>query len=647
MTHLPKRIPVVCGLVLAMALSQGTTASAAPAEENAQRAIHLLDYIAVDYRDAVQGGVVTNELEFAEQVEFAGRAALLLAELDASREWPELDALDDAIATLAEGDRVEHLARALSTKVRAEYGVGAALREAPSRGRGAKIYADVCASCHGSTGGGDGPAGRGLDPAPSNLRDPARVRALSPYTIYSTIRFGIDGTAMVAFGDQYPDTALFDLAFFVAGFSHDDKSIGRGRALAESDPERAAALVPNLEALLHRAPATAKDADDRALLLYLQNEPHSLVGGVLPIEITRRRLAEALDAATRGDNRAATSLAISAYLDGFERVETSLSLADGALVADIENDFLGFRAALDDGADLAELGDRERALRTKLDRAEGLLRERAFGKTAAFVSSFAILAREGLEAILVIAAILMLVRREGRGRATRVVHASWLLALCAGALTWWAAGGLIEMSGARREVVEGIAALLAAAVLFWISYWLLSRIEARRWQNYLRDRVGAALAGGSLFTLGTLTFLAVYREAFETVLFYQALVAQSGASGIPAILAGAGAAITLLVAAGWLLMRAGERLPLRAFFALSSVLLYTLAVIFLGHGVAALQEAGYVAIDTVRFARIPLLGIYPTLQGLVLQGVLVALALFAWLRMSFSIDRREAGVTPS
>ncbi|MGE0808774.1 MAG: FTR1 family protein, partial [Burkholderiaceae bacterium] len=247
---------------------------------------------------------------------------------------------------------------------------------------------------------------------------------------------------------------------------------------------------------------------------------------------------------------------------------------------------------------------------------------------AAFVSALLILLREGLEAILVLAAIIAFVRRTGRRDAIRYIHAGWIAAVALGALTWAAARWLLSISGANREVTEGVTALLAAAMLLYVGYWLHSKSHAQAWQSFIRDQVDAALGRKTLWAMAGISFLAVYRELFEVVLFYEALWAQVDAgSGQMAVLAGMAAAAVLLAVIGWAILRYSVRLPIGPFFSATAILLALLAVVFVGNGVAALQEAGVLSVTPARFVSIPLLGVHPTWQGL--GGQLAALLLVA------------------
>ena len=268
----------------------------------------------------------------------------------------------------------------------------------------------------------------------------------------------------------------------------------------------------------------------------------------------------------------------------------------------------------------ARAADIDAALQTAADR----LAHNNSSAWGSFVAGFIILGREGLEAILVLAAIFAFLRQSGRSEARRYVHGGWILALLAGAATWFAASHVIEISGAGRETTEGVVALVAAALLLYVGWWLHSRSYAQRWQQFVSERMQGALASRSLWALTLLAFLTVYREIFETILFYQALWIQGQHT---ALLLGLVAAATALAGVSWALFRFGVRLPLGTFFTASAVLIAVLAVVFTGNGVAALQEAGKLPLDPVAFFRLPLLGIHPNQEGLFLQALVLTAVL--------------------
>jgi len=175
---------------------------------------------------------------------------------------------------------------------------------------------------------------------------------------------------------------------------------------------------------------------------------------------------------------------------------------------------------------------------------------------------------------------------------------------------------------AVREVTEGITALVAAVILLYMGFWMHNKSYANRWQTFLQEQLRTALSARTMWALALVSFLAVYREAFETVLFYQALWTQAAPAYVP-VLGGLLTATVTLVGLGWLLLRGSIHLPLGLFFGVTSALLVLLAVIFVGKGIAALQEAGTLPVEPVNFPGIPALGVYPDLLGLLLQAVLM------------------------
>jgi high-affinity iron transporter len=174
-------------------------------------------------------------------------------------------------------------------------------------------------------------------------------------------------------------------------------------------------------------------------------------------------------------------------------------------------------------------------------------------------------------------------------------------------------------------MTEGVTALIAAAMLIYVGFWLHNKAYSHAWNRFIATKVGAALEKKTLWTMMGISFLAVYRELFEIILFYEALWAQTDAAGQRALIGGLVAAAVLLCATGWAIFRYSVRLPIGPFFAVMSVLLGLMAVIFAGNGAAALQEAGVIQSDPVEFISVPALGVYPTLQTLATQAFVLAL----------------------
>jgi high-affinity iron transporter len=295
---------------------------------------------------------------------------------------------------------------------------------------------------------------------------------------------------------------------------------------------------------------------------------------------------------------------------------------------------------LKQGAAVATVGTAAEHIQALLSEAQQKLAVTRLPPSATFFSAFMILLREGLEAILILAAIFALLIKSERRDALPYVHAGWVAAVVLGGLTWFVASSVLAISGATREVTEGVTALLAAAVLLYVGFWMHEKAYGERWRTFIQARLQGALSARTMWALALVAFLAVYREAFEIVLFYQALWVQVAPDYAP-MLWGLTSAVAALAMLGWLIFRGSLRLPLGLFFGATSLLLALLAVVFVGKGIAALQEAGILPINPVNVPSIPALGLYPSLQGLVLQVLVVVViaSMFAYTRSRAQVTR--------
>lgn len=595
--------------------------------EGAHQALHLLGYIGADYPTTINAaGDVIDEGEYAEQLEFLTVLQGLIVALPAR---PERDELEQGVKGLRQdilarrtGDEVGRQARALAARLASVYDVSQTPSITPDPARGAPLYVQQCAVCHGDMGAGDGPAGVGMDPPPADLTDRARLNRLSLYDLFNTIGLGVEGTDMPAFGDQLDERQRWDLASYVASYTADQKQ-AQGAPftmieLAEQTPEEVA--------LAQGDGAAARFRAQRA------QPPHQQRGPAQLIELTRTTLDQSLERYREGDRDQAYDLSIAAYLEGFELVEGALDNVDSGLRRETEKALMGYRQALQDRLPPAQAAQRLEEAKAKLGEAAELLEGDGLSGWLSFVSSLLILLREGLEAILVLAAILAYLNKTGQQQALRSVHVGWGLALLAGVGTWALANYLIDISGAQRELLEGATALFASVVLLWVGVWMHDRRHADAWQNYIS---GSLVGSSGRFGFALLAFFAVYRELFEVILFYETLWLQAGPEGHGMVLGGAATALVLLLGLAWVILKGSKKLPLATFFSANAILLCVLSVIFAGHGVAALQEAGVMGIRPVAFFEFDWLGIYADAWTLSAQGLaLLAIAILygrSWL----------------
>ena len=361
------------------------------------------------------------------------------------------------------------------------------------------------------------------------------------------------------------------------------------------------------------------------------------------VETARELAAEAVDVAAAGDRERAYELARAAYLEHFEFTEIPLRLRDPNLVLDLEFTFAEFRDGIRDGAPIGEVESKERELQTGLDSVERELTEKGVAAPAvAFGFSFSILFREGLEAVLLVAILLGSLEAARAANYRRPLALGAAGAVVATAATFALTMTVLELAPVDRELLEAAAAVLAVGVLFAVTFWLVSRLEQKRWMEFMRSRVSAAVTAGGAAAFAALGFTAVYREGFETVLFYQALTLY--AEGLMLWVAlGAAAAAAALAGLGYAVFVLGRKLPIKPMLIAGASILLLLSVAFLGNAVRSLQSIDLIGATPIDegWARLPIFlaemtGIHPTVEGIAAQlallGVYIAGAVyvFAW-----------------
>ncbi|MGY2197196.1 FTR1 family protein [Pseudomonas gingeri] len=599
--------------------------------EGAPQALHLIDYIGADYPATVADGKVIDETEYHEQLEFLTALQKLVVALPARAERAELEQgvvdLRTAISQRQDGTLVARQARQLGARLAVTYEVSQAPAITPDPSRGAPLYAQQCSVCHGDTGAGDGPAGVGLTPPPANLRDAARLDRLSLYGIYNTLTLGVEGTDMPSFADQLDERQRWDLATYIAGFS--------AAPVAKSDK------VYNLADLARQTPAEvqAAEGNEAAALFRAQRAqpPQVKRGPAQLLDYTGATLDKSLAAYRAGDHEQAYDLSVAAYLEGFELVESSLDNVDATVRKDTEKSLMAYRQSLQDGLPVEQAEQRLAFAKDKLKESAGLLGNDGLSQSLSFISGLLILLREGLEAILVLAAILAFLRNTGQQSAVRSVNIGWGLALLAGLGTWALAAYVIDVSGAQRELLEGCTALFASVMVLWLGVWMHDRRHAAAWQDYIKSSL---VSGGGRFGFAILAFFSVYRELFEVILFYETLWLQAGPAGHNAVLAGGATALVLLIGLAWVILRGSAKLPLALFFGINAGLLCALSVVFAGHGVKALQEAGIFGTRPVAFFDFDWLGIHADAYSLGAQAVALLAIIVLYSRSKLAEKRR-------
>lgn len=680
---LPRRSPLllVAAAVLAgAALSVAVAATDAPdPAADTRRFLTLLSGMRTEYQEAFDGTQLVRPIELDE-------ARLLLAEardLNARLKLlppADLDGLGTQLGGTATVDEVTATVDGIAARVTSATGI----RDEPyppappSAARGKALFDENCATCHGLGGKGDGQESQRLGLKPANFADVEFMRLETPLDFFNMISLGRRKSGMPEWGEALSVQHRWDAVSYVWTLAHTTADMEAGEQLYATQcggchGAAGAGVAPAPDwtkpgSLIHANDESLFDAVSdgvagttmpgfadrlteaqrwqvvsyaRALSLggpLRPGTPIPAVDDLMPkvdaarvqsaIVESRRLLDEAVAARRKGDP-SASGLATDAYMR-FEPVEKRLGALDSSLVGRVEEGFVRVRTALrEPGTTVsADLEAMVAELHRDLELAADVLEPTA-DAWVRFGQSLAIILREGFEMVLVVGALLTYVRRTGQATLVRPIHVGSTIGVVASVATAVLLTTLLRLTPGAGPILEGASMLLAAAVLFWVSYWLISKSEADRWQRYIQGKVKQAIASGSGGALALAAFLAVYREGFETVLFYQALIAGAPA-GDAMIGLGFVAGLALLGLLYVALKQIGIKIPMAQFFLVTGGLLYLMAFIFAGKGVFELQEAGVVGLTSIAWApRLPALGIYPSVETMLAQGVLIVLLLYA------------------
>ena len=347
------------------------------------------------------------------------------------------------------------------------------------------------------------------------------------------------------------------------------------------------------------------------------------------IEATVR---EAVEIYKTGDGRAAKEKVNDAYYGIYEKegLESTLRVSVSSKAVGLtEYQFYKVKKAMLAGDPLEKVEqEAETLIQMVYENVDALQNAHGVGGGwASFLPAFLILIREGLEAILVLVAIIAYLKKSGNEKFLDTVYNAMIAAIIASFATAYLFSTIIESTtaGAGREILEGATALFAVVVLIGTSAWLGGKADAKVWKQYIQGMVDKSMTSGKAKALALAAFLAVYREGAEVILFYQALFNNSS-SDVEMIWAGFVAGCVVVAILFFVLQTGVLKIPLKPFFLFTSVLMYLLAVTFAGGGIRELQEGGVFGQTPLEFVpTIDVLGIYPTVETFGVQVALIIL----------------------
>jgi high-affinity iron transporter len=574
-------------------------ATTVPAQENpAKRLASIVGVAVEEYAKAVDdhGNLISKD-EFDETYGFlldAKQVATRLGGYDAPATRSILDSLIAAVAAKRSPASIRQFHQLFA----ASLGTAGAM-DLPNgpldTAQGRALFLTNCSSCHSALGTGPPPNSHHSTPPPA-IGVAKLTPELTPTLAFNVISVGVRGTEMPSFASALTPQQRWNVINYVYTL--------RGQRMA----------LP-----VARADATAIPGDTAS-----------------PVILAL--LDSALDFAKSGKTAEAGDRAFDAYI-AFEPLETSARAKKPGLVSTMERHFADFKGAVkrDDLASAKRSRDAiVDALPSIID-----LTQQPSTSWEAFFQSLLIILREGFEAILVIGAVVAFLIKMGHRERLRSIWLGIILGLVASLATAVVLKTLLAAMPASREIVEATTMLIAVVVLFSVSYWLISKVEAAKWQKFIRVKVTAALDHGGGKALALVAFLAVYREGAETALFYQALFSEGPNVGLPLAL-GIIVGFALLAVIFTLFYRYGVKIPLRPFFTVTSILLYYMAFVFMGKGIRELQEGNIMRITVIPGGpHVDAMGIYPSVETLIAQGLLVLLLLFATLKTFWPNDNAD------
>ena len=374
----------------------------------------------------------------------------------------------------------------------------------------------------------------------------------------------------------------------------------------------------------------------------------------IDIDSLRIKLVELLQKYKEGENDEAFMAARSAYLDSYERIEVPLRPINPDYTLDMEIKFAELRNLILQHQPYPRVEAKVVEIRSGLDESERLVTGTGtLAPSLAFSTSFSIIFREGLESALIIGAILTYLEASRNSHYKKHVYLGIVIAIIATVITWFIAQFVIDITGASKELIEAIAGILAVAVLFWVSFWILNKVETKKWIEFVKAKVWQATTTGSVMVFAMLSFFTVYREGFETVLFYQAMF--SFAKNMETfVFLGLVLGLAVIISVVFIIRRLGKKLPLRVLFGLTMAIGAYMSIAFIGNAIREFQEIGYIS-TTHLFGIIPRLeinlatmtGIHPTLETTIAQILLLSVYLVGCLYILILQPRRKKLVEAS
>lgn len=573
-------------------------------QDNVKKIIMMLNIGAKEFEEGVKDGKVVVAPEYEESQIFLQQATERFSKIsekiknekELNKISPHFPKLLEMINNKVDSQKVWDKVNILNSELMKTFEIE--INKTPitpvSLENGKNIFEKNCSSCHGLTGNGDGPMAKNLNPSPAKLSDPKLTgdKNTEAYDNFEVINVGIANTGMKAWAGTLSEGQIWDVTYYIRTFSNNNV----------------------------RLPSVNQEVTT------IENNSDSKNTEQVVSEV-RKLVLKSYDQFEKGKIENAAESAFDAYMT-YEKIESNLISQDKPLGVKLESAFSDYRGEIKRGAPLQDIKKLHNTILLDLSKAEELLKDKV-GFSGLFLQSFSIIVREGFEAILIIAALIAFLRKSKNESSIKTIHIGVIVGILGSFLTAYVVHELLHLNMASQELLEGWIMLVSVVILFWVSYWLVSNIDNKKWQKYINTKMHEALSKGNTFTLSAVAFISVYREGFETVLFYKALFLYAGKTTggiVPGFVAGC----IVLAGVFYLVNHLGMRIPIKWFFGFTSVLLYYMAFTFMGKGIHELQMGEQFSLTAVEFLpSISWLGMYPTWETFIGQAILFLLFIFA------------------
>lgn len=634
---------------------------------NIRRIILLIDYISGDYSEAISSKrEILNHDEYEEMLEFAS-TTMKLYNKETKKHPDVLKQIKKLEITIKEKQRpslVKSLALDLKKKLLEHHNLKVFLPSYPNLKKGQTIYQQNCANCHGEQGASKTPMAQLLTPAPKNLIEKEFAEELSPARVHNTLKVGIPNTAMISYEKILTEEEKWNVSFYVTNlfFKNKTKSeattITQNKDLASplkrltwthlasmsnrelkkwiSQSHNSEQNNQKINVQLAQLRTFSFSADK--LLLKKSSLEQSVRSSVKKSEdhlsFTLEKIKQTRIEFNNNKFEGISDLILDAYLEGFEHFEKQLKILAPEKLQALEKVFMNLRNLSNKSLFNEDFEKDLSTLELELEKISTLFAQSKKKKRGSYlsevISSATIILREGFEAFLIIIALLSIVKNLGFRSAKKWIHSAWILAIACGFLTYYLINQIFQLSGANRELLEAFFTAFAVLMLFYTGFWLLSQSNNTKWTQFVKGESKSKLSQGNLWTFFGLAFIAVYREAAETVLFYQALLSTSNNTFMIVLGFVLGVLILSVLCMG--LLYYNIKIPLAKFFKVTSSLMFLLSFILIGKTSYELIESGYLTQTPLNFLpTIEALGFYPYKETITSQmSLLMITVLLLW-----------------